>query len=56
MSSGPTGYTPWVPTDGNPLYIDPDDPDNKWVPKPPNERDIGISSEPDRDTATEVEI
>jgi hypothetical protein len=54
MSDGNSGHDPWVPTDGNPLYVDPDN--QEFVPKPPNERTIGISSEPDRDTGTEVEV
>ena len=36
------------------VYVDPDG--QKFVPKPPNERTIGISSEPDRDTGSEVEV
>ena len=33
------------------------DPDNQeFYPKPINERTMGISSEPDRDTGSEVEV
>jgi hypothetical protein len=35
-------------------YIDPDN--QEFFPKPPNERTIGISGEPDRDLGTEVEV
>jgi hypothetical protein len=49
-----TGHDPWVPTDGNPLYIDPDN--QEFCPKPANEKTLGISGDPDHELGNEFEI
>lgn len=56
--SGPGGtFKGWEKIPSSVLtYLNPDDPLNEWFPKPPNERTMGISGEPDRDLGTEVEI
>ena len=55
-SSGPggssTGYDK-IPSQFI-TYVDPDN--QEFCPKPPNEKTMGISGEPDKDLGTEVEI
>ena len=36
------------------VYVDPDN--QEFFPKPPNEKSLGISSEPDKDLGQEVEV